>query len=125
MCLDRIIEQYDPPLGEKRAWGVFRELQDGVTLPCFHWPGEEGHDPIPRGKWLKAEKVSIPINGMRRYESGFHKYVTRHEARDSGVSDRVLPVKLRGIRILGEQDRLRVWVADEMLVPKPRSKKRS
>jgi len=23
MCLDRIIKEYNPPLGEKRAWGVF------------------------------------------------------------------------------------------------------
>jgi hypothetical protein len=124
MCLSRIIEQYDPPLGEKKAWGIFGGTPKYLTLPCFGWPHDNGKQPpLPCGRWLGAVKMTV--NCLSPYVSGFHKYVTRREARKSEFHFKhIFPVKLRGIRILGEQRGLRVWVADEMLIPRSRPKKR-
>lgn len=114
MCLSTVTERIAKPSRKVvKAWKVFMRLLDG-TLEFVHQCDE-----AERGRWIKA-RHHLLNDGPQGYISGFHAYSTRSAPRAAGrpYSDCVLPVKLRYVRTIGEQDGAKVLVADEMLIPR-------
>lgn len=134
MCLDKITKLYNPPLGERKAWGVFR-----VGTPLFvssitlYTPIKHMH--IPMDTWIKAEYDDSLYDDddflyCHYYRVGFHRFINKNNSRHWLVrklqdnhhyinSWRIyIPVKIRGIRIRGLEDGYPVYVADEMYVAK-------
>ena len=140
MCLTKIVEQYDPSLQDVTAWGVFDEVDGELCLPIFplrlgkkyavFTVGGAATRVCPTETWLEANKVVVnsgPRSQGPRYLTGFHKYATQEGPKKSwrtwksclGLEKPVVrQVKLRGVRILGEECGHQVYVADEMFIPK-------
>lgn len=127
MCLDRIDETIEKPTKKVvTAWGAFilSSAPGHVELLCI--PLGEAYT-VPCGVWLRAKNVLVRTNRFPgiEYMTGFHKSFTRREARQfvlwlnyTTSHILILKVKLRQVRLKGLQLGGRVYVADEMLIPR-------
>ena len=120
MCLSVITKTIDHPTDDERiAWKLFEHPFAGgrrdLVGPHYSVAGGELDDrPWPRGQWLKAEVTNIYPPG---YDSGFHCYRSRAEARSSVGHEFVVRVLVRRVKYEGRQDGRRVLVADELFIP--------
>jgi hypothetical protein len=127
MCLSVITTTYDPPIKKERwAWKAFEVRGTGhIQFPYCSYK-----EPIiPRGQWLEARGGRVEVAGGLSYRAGFHAFISAKAARDWAtgncydgdfgfLSPKVLHVRVRGIRVLGEQDGEKCLVADELFIPR-------
>lgn len=121
MCLSTVTERIEKPSAKVTlAWKVMEDAYGDARLYFTHMGGL-----VPRGKWLRAIRSTLGA-GLNRYTAGFHAYTTRADALAAavGFADDVHRVKLRRVHTRGWQGGHRVLVADEMLVPQPKSLRR-
>ena len=122
MCLRRIDKKAKLPKGEVIAWkGLAKssiyDPKSDFSFPCFDFLKTN-----KIGKWMKARKEKVEINFTgENYLSGFHVYATKKGLENSIFKNERYHAKVvvKGIRLVGEQDkrrRAKVFVADEMKV---------
>jgi hypothetical protein len=97
MSVQRILETYEPPLGQKLAWKVL--IVDKGKLYFPHWTLEGlpnyGEGEVPTGRWLDAKVFTAPTVHGKTYQSGFHTCITKDDASNWTINSErriVLPV---------------------------------
>lgn len=124
--------------GEVRGWKVFRNDQQKPPKERLAFTIWDTRRPLRRGVWLDANDYGdaslITMRGKdaKTYPAGFHLYRTRCEARAwlmfMAMRYRklfcVLPVRVKNICATGWQYGARVIVAREMLIERPRDRRK-
>ncbi len=136
MCLIRVDETYDPPLGEIEAEKIFvRDPRTGrLASPYFSHQDDEPFERryYEEGKWYDAGPEMYVLDGSRSpfYKAGFHAYADASSADFDARAMQsyfiyeslvVRKVKLRGVHTRGVDgarfgDMFKCYVAQEMLL---------
>lgn len=128
MCLSTITKEIKSPTKEVRVG--WKHFDFDYDYEGYHPEGESFlvfpysySDRAEQGKWLRAKHVPVRMwspKGVKTYQSGFHIYSTKEEARQGAggyAESRIIKVLFRRLRIVGTQHGRRVFVADEMYIP--------
>ena len=121
MCLHKITKRIDQPTDKiVKAWGVFEVCCVYARVRDIEIAPQIQQGPTIRfGRWEKADNPSGNDSTGAVYYCGFHKYTSKKSARRIDCCGFLtVPVQLRKVRTVGEQDGQKVLVADEMKVMK-------
>lgn len=130
MCLDYIVPNAVLPKGEVYGWKIFVvHGKNVINFPFYRSPTK-----LLFNRWLTATKYLINYsyasynNPPLQYETGFHVYRRREDARKALEENmtaygKVYKVRIKQIRLLGIQDGLDCYVADKLLVSLETTKK--
>lgn len=125
MCLDTITERFLPSNKVRFAYKGFDIAGGDVRFPCNP---HNGTYEVTRGRWITAESLLLETDmenergEIEEYESGFHCYTSTNPPHFFGK--KLLRVKIRGIICKGTQHGSNVIVAKEMIVPRPKRKRK-
>jgi hypothetical protein len=119
MCLDSIQRSLKATSTVKYGWKVFNKGPMGALE--FEYNSLRDTWTVPRGKWLKAVRHKMGV-----YTTGFHVFTQRKDAVNWSYLFRqaIVKVKIKGVRIEGRQRHGKVLVADYMLVPLTKKRKK-
>lgn len=133
MCLDLISAKITASNRTRFAYKVFYQKREGAPLHSTHWSvrGKDidySRSIVPIDRWFRATLVKLTCKCYPRdkYPAGFHVYRTLKDARHgrrSGIFNWdarrvIVRVKVRQVRIAGQEGDCDVLIADEMFVPK-------
>jgi hypothetical protein len=125
MCLRSIEKQSESDNRVRNGYKVFRVAQRGGLHFEFDHYGNSMYGPLIRkNRWLRARPTAIAYNIGLSYDTGFHIFTNKRDARiwmDKCNDEVIVRVSYRKARILGTQgwreNNLSVVIADEMFVP--------
>ena len=121
MCLNKVTKR-EPH--NRRIVNGFKVILYNPTRSVFAASNRKTH--LEADVWMKAEKVEIETDSQLDkngdpviYTSGFHVWRSKKAAEawleDTWADDPyVIPVRGKGIRVIGTQDGHRVYVCDEL-----------
>ena len=133
MCLSKITRRLSRPTKRERtAYKLYRQnayYPEKLFGLYRTMNGDALSDaPFVRGQWLRASRRRVVCNlSPEQYMTGFHVFPTSVDAEE--YRDRyfylsesvvIVPVRVRGIRIEGEEiSGSDTWIVDEMYIPTP------
>lgn len=129
MCLRFVDEKHDPPIRTKKwvkRWKYVivddSEYPKGkIRFPCMFGYKDVDDDIIIPGKIMSAIHKEVGF-WPDLYQSGFHVYRTKRDAKCGAFGSPVVPVYVRGLMVKGRQAGCDVQVYDQMILHKSDAK---